>query len=295
MNAPDTLQQASCWPQWLDDCRIDDDALAQAYDSTPLPLRAAVKQCMALCHAVYGEGASADSHTVTDAALGFWHSHSRQPAPWALLIISPAYAAAARMAAALMPAILARVPRIGAVCVGGIPSLAARLTLELTGVEDSFIVNDDELDALLQSMNKSGAGRVLLLHAGELAHSASMVRKAGIACFEECRPPLLLAAQDCALDPTVLAFAHGANCPLVTNNAASPHTEPQPPARTAYYYAAAPSQPPLSHSLVLAQGMEGCWLHAGLSRAFFDNECFVVGMLEHNSSLFGGGKHEGAE
>ena len=43
------------WPLWLDTCRVEDSALADAYDRTPMPYRAGIKQCLALCQSVYGE------------------------------------------------------------------------------------------------------------------------------------------------------------------------------------------------------------------------------------------------
>lgn len=291
MNAPAPLEKTVCWPQWLEECRIDDAAMAQAYDSTALPLRAAVKNCIALCHAVYGEGASATVHSITNSAAGYWHSRSTQAAPWALLLFSPAYTAASRMAAALMPAILAHVPRIGALCVGGMPSQAARLTLELTGVEDGFISDEDDALALVQTMHSLGAGRLMLLHTGELAALASAARKAGIVCFEECAEPHLVVAQGHSIHADILHFAHGAACPVLHEQAESKAACTQ---YSAYYCSTAPAQA-LPYDLVLTQGMEGCWLHKALSREFFTNTSIKAGMLEHESPLFGGGRHEGAE
>ena len=88
----------------------------------------------------FGESTASQRSEVRNTHLGFWRRAISHPAPWAVIAFTPAYAAAARLAAACIPALLGGVPLVGAVCVGGAPAGNALVTLELTGVEDIFVM-----------------------------------------------------------------------------------------------------------------------------------------------------------
>ena len=166
---------AVCWPQWAEAARLDDALAAAAYEATPAHLRAAVKTGLALAHMHFGESTTSQRSEERNGHLGFWRRSIAHPAPWAVIAFTPAYAAAARLAAACMPAQLGGVPLLGAVCVGGTPSNNALVTLELAGVEDIFVMDSAGLCTLLEE-TQPGPGRLVLLHRGELDGGAAAAR-----------------------------------------------------------------------------------------------------------------------
>lgn len=202
LELPLTPPAAPAWPDWLEACRIDDAALAEAYDHVSMPHRASLKQCMAFCQAVYGVAAEEQLCARADSGQGFWRSERSAPAPWTLAVITPEYDAPARLTAALMPAVLARVPRVALLCADGMPQQNIRTVLELTGVEDSFITTAGQAEDLIRTLAAasagSGAGRLLLLHHGALHPLRALAAELDIPCMEEAVPPCLglLAAAD---------------------------------------------------------------------------------------------------
>ena len=169
---------AARWPEWAEEARLDDDLAAAAYEATPPACRAALKTGLALAHMHFGQSPGCLRESRGDPHLGFWRHTASFPAPWAVLAFTPEYAAAARLTAACVPALLADVPLVGAVCVGGAPHRAALVSLELSGVEDIFCLDETGLCALLEE-SQPGPGRLVLLHKGELdnvARAASGLR-----------------------------------------------------------------------------------------------------------------------
>lgn len=247
------------WPAWLETARVDDGPAASAYEATPPRFRAALKTGLALAHFHFGERVTRVDDTARHHRLGFLRVRSRVPAPWALIVISPAYAAAARLSAACAAALLAGVPRVGAVCLGGEPHAAALVSLELSGVEDVFRLDAGRFAELLDDLAAlpGPQGRVVVLHGGELETIAPVVRKRDIPCHEEHRPPRLRVEETARIDRNLLAFAHGAAATALTAGA---------PADAVFRAdaAAAPDAP-----LTLCPGCEGFWLHPGLDPEFF--------------------------
>ena len=187
---------AVCWPQWTEEARLDDALAAAAYEATPAHLRAAVKTGLALAHMHFGECTTSQRNEIRNTHLGFWRRSIAHPAPWAVIAFTPAYAAAARLAAACMPALLGGVPLVGAVCVGGAPGNNALVTLELAGVEDIFVMDSAGLCTLLEE-TQPGPGRLVLLHRGELDGVAGAARTLELPCYEERR-----STHPCASPPT---------------------------------------------------------------------------------------------
>lgn len=247
------------WPAWLEEARVDDGLAASAYEATPPRFRAALKTGLALAHFHFGESVTRVDDTARHDRLGFARVRTRVPAPWALIVFSPAYAAAARLAAACAAALLAGVPRVGAVCLGGEPQAAALVSLELSGVEDIFRLDAGRFAALLDALAAvpGPQGRVVLLHGGELEALAPAIRQRGIPCHEERRPPRLRVEEAAPVDRELLAFAHGAAV-----DAALTAT----PADAVFRAdaGAAPDAP-----LTLCPGCEGFWLHPDLEPRFF--------------------------
>lgn len=248
------------WPAWLEAARVDDGLAASAYEATPPRFRAALKTGLALAHFHFGERVTRVDDTARHDRLGFARVRSCVPAPWALVVISPAYAAAARLTGACAAALLAGVPRVGAVCLGGNPQAAALVSLELSGVEDVFRLAAGRFAALLDALAAvpGPRGRVVVLHGGELEAILPDIRKRDIPCHEEHRPPRLRVEKAARIDRELLAFAHGAPVP----DAALADT----PADAVFRAdaGAAPDAP-----LTLCPGCEGFWLHPGLDPQFF--------------------------
>ncbi|MBD5646579.1 MAG: hypothetical protein HDQ89_02800 [Desulfovibrio sp.] len=253
------------WPAWLEAARVADGRVAAAYEATPPRFRAALKTGLALAHFHFGESASCRDEAETSARLGFQCASSRAPAPWALIILSPAYAAAARLTAACAAARLAGVPHVAALCPGEAPQQAALVSLELSGVEDIFSPAADRVPALLHELaaHPGPAGRIVLLHSGNLDDMAQAVRAWHIPCYEERRPPRLRVEEDADIDREVLAFAHGGKRALEAALAASGLAD------AVYRPAGVELTPAPDAPLTLAPGCEGFWLHPGLTPEFF--------------------------
>lgn len=225
----------SQWPHWMEQARLDDNLAADAYEATPPTWRAAIKTGLALTHMHFGSSTGHGREIRSNDRLGFWREHENQAAAWTVIAFSPSYAAAARMAAACIAPVLADVPLVGAVCVGGPPHPSALVSLELSGVEDVFVLDAQDLHALLEQCGP-GHGRLLLLHAGELEDTAAFAHSLGLPCWQEDRAPTLVlppahaesssgeCAESSGFDMEALAFAQaGANF--------MPYTAP---ARTAF-------------------------------------------------------------
>ncbi|MDY3810136.1 hypothetical protein [Desulfovibrio porci] len=272
---------AARWPEWAEEARLDDDLAAAAYEATPPACRAALKTGLALAHMHFGQSPGCLRESRGDPHLGFWRHTASFPAPWAVLAFTPEYAAAARLTAACVPALLADVPLVGAVCVGGAPHRAALVSLELSGVEDIFCLDETGLCALLEE-SQPGPGRLVLLHKGELDNVARAARVLGLPCYEERRAPALILPEPDAFDLDILAFAQG--------DALEQALEPARPTLPAAIYlrpeaarghCKARRHGPFRYvgSLALSPGCEGFWLHAGLTPDFFTVSRLAFGPL----------------
>ncbi|WP_165078911.1 MULTISPECIES: hypothetical protein [unclassified Desulfovibrio] len=255
------------WPEWLEGARVDDSVAGAAYEATPPRFRAALKSGLALAHFHFGESLSRREESACNGRLGFRRAALWEPAPWALIVFSPAYAAAARLTAACVAARLAGVAQVGAVCLGGEPVAPAVVSLELSGVEDMFQLERDRFAALMDELagrcETRAPGRVVLLHAGELDEVAQAVRARNIPCFEECRPPRLRIEADAGIDRAILAFAQGGPAALDAALAAAGTAD------VVYRAAAASATPSPEAPLTLCPGCEGFWLYPGLGPEFF--------------------------
>lgn len=270
------------WPEDLDAHRLPDQALAEAYDATLPPLRGCIKNTLALTHAVYGECPDSLERRIIDSARGFARATHAEPVPWAVVAFTPAYAAGPRLAAALMPALLAHVPLLGAVCVGGRPSVAARVVLELAGVEDAFCLDQASFGRLLRDMRRCGVGRLALLHGGELASLRETAAELRLPVWEESRPPRLRIATGSGHERAHIAWGHP-DAPLTEISSRELVAQPDaflPDIHEADAIFCDPEQetPSLRRApLVLLPGMEGCWLHADLSPVFFTRTATALG------------------
>ena len=265
VTSPEPGAPETPWPRWLEACRVDDGVVAAAYEATPASFRAALKAGLALAHFHFGEAATCRDDSVRNMRLGFLRMRRRQPAPWTLMVLSPAYAAAARLTAACAAALLAGVPHVAAVFPGGAPRPAALVSLELSGVEDIYEPDAGDVAALLAEMAAlpGPCGRVILLHGGELADLARFVRQRHIPCYEEDRAPRLRVEEDAGIDLELLAFAQGGKTALEAALAA------EGPPDAVYGSPQTATAPAPKARLTLGAGCEGFWLHPGLVPEFF--------------------------
>ena len=270
-----------CWPQWAEDARLDDALAAAAYEATPAHLRAAVKTGLALAHMHFGESTTCQRSEVRNTHLGFWRRAISHPAPWAVIAFTPAYAAAARLAAACMPALLGGVPLVGAVCVGGAPSGNALVTLELTGVEDAVVMASAGLCTPLEE-TQPGPGRLVLLHRGELDGVAGAARALELPCYEERRSPVLCLPKPDAFDLEALAFAQAEalDAALDTSLRLTPDATYLAPVAALGHCRERRTGPfPYSGAPAFTPGCEGFWLHPGLTPDFFRVQRQAFGLL----------------
>jgi len=270
-----------CWPQWAEDARLDDALAAAAYEATPAHLRAAVKTGLALAHMHFGESTASQRSEVRNTHLGFWRRAISHPAPWAVIAFTPAYAAAARLAAACIPALLGGVPLVGAVCVGGAPAGNALVTLELTGVEDIFVMDSAGLCTLLEE-TQPGPGRLVLLHRGELDGVAGAARALELPCYEERRSPVLCLPKPEAFDLETLAFAQAEalDAALDTSLRLTPDATYLAPVAALGHCRERRTGPfPYSGAPAFTPGCEGFWLHPGLTPDFFRVQRQAFGLL----------------
>ena len=265
MGAEGGAASGAPWPQWLEAARVDDNVAVAAYETTPARFRAALKTGLALAHFHFGESMTRREESACSERLGFRRGAVEEPAPWALIVFSPAYAAAARLTAACAAARLAGVAQVGAISLGGEPTASALVSLDLSGVEDIFQPDGTRFAALLNELTAypEGPGRVVLLHAGELDEAARSLRHMGIPRYEERRPPRLRIEGDAGIDREILAFAHGGAAAL---DAAL--TTPGTP-DAVYRAPDAAATPAPGAPLTLCPGCEGFWLHPGLGPGFF--------------------------
>ena len=152
-----------------------------------------------------------DSRTCRDERFprrGFRRTATDGPAPFALVAFPASLRSPARLAAALMPAILAGVPLTGAFCLGGEPTPEVLVTLELAGIEDAFALPAAEFTRLTRELPQC---RVVLLHGldeNALPERGDLPGR----IWREDALPLFLLPQDTAADAELLAFAHGPDC-----------------------------------------------------------------------------------
>lgn len=277
------MSAASSWPQWLDAARVPDQTVAAAYDGTPASGRAAIKTGLALARQYFGLPVQQEERRWRDSLSGFWLDMSRRPAPWAIVAFTPAYAAAARLAAACIPALLTQVPMLAAVCVGSAaPTPQALVALELCGVEDIFQTDEAEICRLLEEI-PTGPGRLVLLHKGELDMIGQTARSLQIPLFEETVAPSLALPHPEIFDMDALVLAHGAGCIKRALTAALPEVPSAiyttPEAARAHCRLADDRPFNLMAPLALTPGCEGFWLHTGLSPAFFTLRRGAFGLL----------------
>jgi hypothetical protein len=223
-----------------------------AYAALSDPDRAWLKTTLALVEAVHARRPAVQTRRVC-ADRGFVHTRHTRPADWALFVIHPDFAAAARFAAAAMCARLAGTEPV--VLLPGAPTdiqAGLLVALELTGIDCAYRpTRRPEPAALFDALAAaSGAdGRVLCFGADPLCLAMQAAARARcLPCWADCPPRLEI--HDPAIDAARVRATH----PDATDCSPLP-----------VLYGHCPNEAPLC----FGPGLEGCWLPADLSPDFF--------------------------
>ena len=243
-------------PAWLPEHLVSDSELERAYEATAPGLRALCKHTLAVQHAFFGEAPDWEEQNLLRIAQGFRTRVCDRPADWTLVIFDARYASAPRLLAAVMPALLARVPLV--LCVGTPESARPELlcALELAGQEQIYVLDASQSLALVSGLSaQPGQGRLVLLHRGALSALRAAADEAGVPCWEERRAPVL---RVCGADPD-MALIRLAHPDAVSAEEAPPDA----------VYCSGRDVVHVQAPLVFPPGMEGCWLHPSLTPNFF--------------------------
>jgi len=243
-------------PHWLAECLVSDSELAQAYEDAAPKLRALCKHTLAVLHVFFGEAPDWEEQSLARSAHGFHVRVCSRPADWALVIVDADYASAPRLLAALMPALLARVPLVLCACTPGPARPELLCALELAGQEQIYaLAGAQSLELLRDLTAQPGQGRLVLLHRGALSGLRALADDAELPCWEERRAPVLRLCSAEA-DAALIRLAHP---DAVRAEDAAPDAA----------YRSGPDAVHVQAPLVLPPGMEGCWLHPSLTPDFF--------------------------
>jgi hypothetical protein len=242
---------------------VPEEAWDEAFDAAPPALRALCKHTLAALHALFGEASDREEHAFARDGKGLRARLRIRPADWALIVFDAEYASAPRLLAAVMPALLARVPFMPIICAGSAARPELLCALELAGREHCYLLDARQSPELLRNLaSRGGAGRLVLLHTGGLEALRAAALERDIPCWEERRPPVLRVAGS-GIDMELLRLAH----PDAVFSSASSGPRAVPP--DAAYRSARTPDSSFAGPLTLTAGMEGVWAHPRLSPDFF--------------------------
>jgi len=282
------MQHDFNYPEFLENKRVADSDIAHAYDILSSTQRAHIKNGIAFNHFLHKERANKYQTMVDDHAKGYMYSLQKKPVAWTILFFTHTYLSAPRMIAALMPALLAKVPLVLAISLNGLPSNNALTALELMGIEDIFCMNNDKShlanadEALkiiktLQEFNING--RVLFMHNNELSTIVQKVLTHNIICWQEDRPPKLALQKNCKYTEEYFTWAYPDT--FCTNiNYDCENAEALLCSQDFYNK----NKNKLANiKFFLFEGMEGCWTHTNLRPEFFQQTNLCIGKSEIDS------------
>lgn len=254
-------------PEDFEASRVPDSRFAKAYERTGDKGRALMKSCIAaLFESSASRGWAADSVSRLHHS-GLVRTQERHPRPWFAVVLGPDVRSPSMLAAALMPAIAARLPLVMAVRLGArgwpTPLLAA---LELCGVEHAFAPAPKELKSCFNFLRETqGEGGIACLGDAAFAKRVRALVPDGCA-WAELNPPRavgLLAAPDVSWDLDALGFCLG-------ETAVDAHKDEESLAAAGHSVAYAPAgRAPEAATLVLEPGRETLWDWPQLSGELF--------------------------
>ena len=261
------MEQPFSLPEAFESARIADQIVGYGYENTPAALRAWIKTTLALAQTIWPECSALSEHSEVWTERGFGRTIRTRPAPWVLAVLGPHFAAAPRLASALMCARLAGAHNILAVWSATAEELPPQLaaTLDLAGVEHALALPPGECRTLADELNcVYGRGRVLLFPGGDPLF-ASRETTPGALCWRDVSRPVLGILPEADPDPDVLRRAHpDAEIRSVSSKEEAGRCD------VLYAGTGSPASPPAS-PLLLRAGLEGCWLSRDLEPRFFRN------------------------
>ena len=268
------------WPEAMELGRLDDAAFAAAYARVPDRQRAWIKTGLAAAFAAYGGPRVAECRQYSRLGHDLALTSLDVPLDYALFVCGPGYASPARLVAAVVPALCARVPDVAALRLGRAWPRPLVTALELCGVETVCRSDVRSLAGIAAKLPQKGQGVVVLLgDVRRLPGWPSAIRLFDLAVAG--RAAVYADAQT-AFDAEALAFAHpdltfflyGQDVPSLDRFCPGPGPGNLAEAAELGYDAvyAAPGQfaPGLAAApLVLGPGRETCWLWPDLTPEAF--------------------------
>jgi len=253
MNHPDTSTPPDAPPlpeQW----RVGDARFARAYARTGDQGRAVVKSCIAGLYEALRPGTPSRSRHAEVFASGQCRTVERRVRPWFAMVLGPGVRAPAQVVAAVLPAMIRRVPLV-AVFRPGVRAAwpdAVLTALELCGVENVFSPPLAALPSCLAALGPCGPGAAACL--GDTALWTKVRDAVETSCW--LRPPEAigtLRAHADAWDMNAVAVAH-AGVPVRTLDS----WDEAPPGAFRAVLAAGAEAPDWCE-LVLGPGRESLW------------------------------------
>ena len=268
MNPPFALS-AGQWPEVMEQGRVADEAFAAAYARTGDGRRAWIKTGLAAVYAAVGGPRPAACQRRDSLGHDLLLTTVDVPLDFVVVVCGRDFLSPARLVAAVVPALCARVPDVAVVRLGASWPGPLLTALELCGVEMACRLGVRDLPGLLAGLPAKGRGAVVVL--GELAlpprlpfdltvFSARIAGRAGV-----------FGPHEAGFDHEALAFAHpdmafvrhGGPCPDLPAWTAGPGglAEAAGCGYDAVYVAPQPGLSDLAAApLVLGPGRETFWL-----------------------------------
>lgn len=199
-------------PEWLESFRPDDDLYANAYEGTPAPLRALLKTAIAFAFHRWKADAGESLAQTKSTRAGFFRTEAAHPADWVLAVAAEGFASPSRFLAALVPAVIAGTGKIAIVSPAPFAPAVAT-ALELSGLEDSFMLDDARTVDLYEDLRAASPdGRVVVFPSPQplTAGQKDVLHRAaadGVPVFRDHAAPRLLSlygkteGDSCGLSP----------------------------------------------------------------------------------------------
>lgn len=163
MTSTDTPVVPPFWPEAMERGRVADAAFARAYARVPDRHRALIKTGIAAVYAACGGPMPARRRHDEDLGHDLRLVREDTPLDFAVIVCGPRFASPARLAAAVLPALCARVGEVAAVRLGAAWPEALLVTLELCGVETACRLGRRGLAGLWADLAARGHGAAVLL------------------------------------------------------------------------------------------------------------------------------------
>lgn len=271
-------------PEWLESCRPDDAVYAAAYEGTPPEFRALLKTAIAF---YFHRWHQQDGESIIEAGsprTGFRSTEHSFPSAWALAVLGPGFSSPARFLSSLVPAVIAGTGRILIVSETSFSSSVAT-AMELAGLEDSFILEQERFADLYEDLRASSPhGRLLVFPGPDGALSPAqkdLLHKAaadGLPLMHDRPSPRLLSLYGSGEEDTDLP-ADEVKARLSWLHPDAELLDAPTPGISAVFTPGTRSSVPLYGPFTAGPGMEACWPGPGpeffrtcILSAFFSQE-----------------------